>query len=502
MGIRSFLSKPLAKYTRAKIDKWATNAVATQQNVFESLISVGKATLYGQDHNFKDIRSHKDFVKNVPINDYEDLKGYIQQVIDGKPDVLWKNKPIYFAKTSGTTSGTKYIPLTKESIPYHIGGARDAFLCYIEETKKSEFLDGNMMFLSGSPELDLKGHIPTGRLSGIVNHHVPGYLRSNQVPSFKTNCIEDWETKLDQVVAETIKANMTLIGGIPPWVQMYLDRLEQKSGKKAAELFPNLSIYVYGGVNFEPYKAKIYESFGKKLDGIETYPASEGFIAYQDRRNEQGLLLLLNSGVFYEFIPVSEYFSPNPTRLTIQEVEIGVNYALIMTTNAGLWAYSIGDTIKFVSKDPYRIVVTGRIKHFLSAFGEHVIGEEIDKAMRDACAKHPGAVVTEFTVAPQVTPAEGLPYHEWFVEFDNPPADVKGFVKDLDAALVKYNVYYDDLISGNILRPLVLNIMYKNTFIDYMKSIGKLGGQNKLPRLSNDRKIADALTAFISQTIK
>lgn len=502
MGFRSFLSKPLAKYTRAKIDKWSTNAVATQQQVFEALVQVGRNTEYGKDHGFAEIKSHKDFVKHVPINDYEDLKGYIQKVIDGKPDVLWKNRPIYFAKTSGTTSGTKYIPISKESIPYHIGGAKDAFLCYIEETKKSQFLDGNMMFLSGSPELDLKGHIPTGRLSGIVNHHVPGYLRTNQVPSYNTNCIDEWETKLDKIVAETAKANMTLIGGIPPWVQMYLDRLHEKTGKKAGELFPNLQIYVYGGVNFAPYKSKIYESFGRTLDGIETYPASEGFIAYQDRRNEEGMLLLLDSGVFYEFIPVSEFFSENPTRLTIEEVELDVNYALIMTTNAGLWAYSIGDTVKFVSKNPYRLVVTGRIKHFLSAFGEHVIGEEIDKAMAEACSKHPETLVTEFTVAPQVAPQEGLPYHEWFVEFTNPPRDQKAFIQDLDSALVKYNTYYSDLILGNILRPLVLNTMQKNTFIDYMKSIGKLGGQNKLPRLSNDRKIADALDRYVEQKIK
>lgn len=501
MGIRSFLSKPLAKYTKGKIDKWASNPAATQHSVFEELISVGKNTEYGRDHNFKDIKTHKDFIKNVPINDYEDLKGYIQKVIDGKPDILWRDKPIYFAKTSGTTSGTKYIPLTKESIPYHIAGAKDALLCYIEETQKSKFLDGNLMFLSGSPELDLKGQIPTGRLSGIVNHYIPSYLRSNQVPSYATNCIDDWETKLDKIVTETATSNLSLIGGIPPWVQMYLDRLVEKTGKKAGELFPNLSIYVYGGVNFEPYRSKIFDSFGKSIDGIETYPASEGFIAYQDRRNEEGMLLLLNSGVFYEFVPVSEYFSEKPTRLSIEEVELGVNYAVIMSTNAGLWAYSIGDTVKFVSKKPYRIVVSGRIKHFLSAFGEHVIGEEIDKAMRDACAKHPETLVTEFTVAPQVAPKEGLPYHEWFVEFDNLPHDLKGFMKDLNEALVKYNVYYSDLILGNILRPLVLNIMNKNAFIEYMKSIGKLGGQNKLPRLSNDRKIADALQAYISETI-
>jgi hypothetical protein len=502
MGIRSFLSKPLAAYTRKQINKWSLNAVETQKKVFNELIEIGKKTAYGKDHNFDKITTHKDFVKNVPINDYEDLKGYIERVKKGEANVLWKGKPIYFAKTSGTTSGTKYIPISKESIPYHIAGAKNAILCYVEETKNSKFLDGNLMFLSGSPELDMTGAIPTGRLSGIVNHHVPSYLRTNQVPKYDTNCIDDWETKLDQIVKETATSDLSLIGGIPPWVQMYLDKLIEKTGKKASELFPNMSVYIYGGVNFEPYKSKLWDSFGKVIDGIETYPASEGFIAYQDKRNTEGMLLLLDGGIFYEFIPTSEYFNENPTRLTIGEVELGVNYALIMSTNAGLWSYSIGDTVKFVSKNPYRIVVSGRIKHFLSAFGEHVIGEEVEKAMKEACAKHPETEVVEFTVAPQVAPTEGMPYHEWYVEFGNKPTNVEGFINDLNTALVKYNTYYSDLILGNILRPLVLNVMNKNAFIDYMKSIGKLGGQNKVPRLANDRKIADSLEAFVEIKIK
>ncbi|MFN8438058.1 MAG: GH3 auxin-responsive promoter family protein [Cytophagales bacterium] len=502
MGIRSFLSRPLASYARKQIESWSSNPAETQKKIFNELILQSKHTAYGKDHGFGEIKNHKDFVKNVPVNDYEDLKGYIEKVKNGTPDVLWKGKPIYFAKTSGTTSGTKYIPISKESIPHHIAGARNALFCYIEETNKSQFLDGNLMFLSGSPELDLHTAVPTGRLSGIVNHHIPSYLRTNQVPKYQTNCMEDWEEKLDKIVLETRNSNLTLIGGIPPWVQMYLDRLKETTGKKATELFPNLSVYVYGGVNFEPYKSKLWDSFGKEIDGIETYPASEGFIAFQDRRSEEGMLLLLNSGVFYEFIPSSEYFNTNPTRLTIEEVELGVNYAVIMSTNAGLWAYSIGDTIKFVSKNPYRIIVTGRIKHFLSAFGEHVIGEEVEKAMKDACANHPETEVIEFTVAPQVAPVDGLPYHEWFVSFGKKPHNISKFIEDLNQALVKYNVYYSDLILGNILRPLVLNSLQPDAFIEYMKSIGKLGGQNKVPRLANDRKIADALEIYILEKHK
>jgi hypothetical protein len=416
--------------------------------------------------------------------------------VAGESDILWKGKPAYFAKTSGTTSGTKYIPLSKESVPYHINSARNALLSYVHETGKAVFLDGSLIFLSGSPEMDEHAGIKTGRLSGIVNHHVPGYLRTNQKPSYETNCIEDWEQKLDKIIDETLHADMTLISGIPPWVQMYFDKIHARTGKKIKDVFPNFSMFVYGGVNFEPYRAKLFESIGKKIDSIETYPSSEGFIAYQDSQHEEGLLLLLNHGMFYEFIPVEEYFNENPTRLSIEGVELGKNYALVINSNAGLWGYSIGDTIKFASKNPYRVLVTGRIKHFISAFGEHVIGEEVEKAMKFTMEKFPGTELIEFSVAPQVTPAEGLPHHEWFVEFGRMPENLSAFGLELDKQLRQLNVYYDDLISGNILQTLKITSVRKNGFIDYMKSLGKLGGQNKVPRLSNDRKLADQLTQY------
>lgn len=496
MGIRSILAKPFAAFIAAETKKWSQNPHAYQEKLRQYLIREATHTVFGKDHSFGFIHTYEDFKKNIPIRDYEELKPYVDKVTKGEPDILWKGKPAYFAKTSGTTSGTKYIPLSKESVPYHINSARNALLSYVHETGKADFLDGNLIFLSGSPVLDKKAGINTGRLSGIVNHHVPGYLRTNQKPSYETNCIEDWELKLDTIIEETINANMTLISGIPPWVQMYFDRIEAKTGKKMKDVFPNFSMFVYGGVNFEPYRAKLFESIGKKIDSIETYPASEGFIAYQDSQHEEGLLLLLNHGIFFEFIATDEYFNENPRRLNIEEVELGKNYAVIINNNAGLWGYSIGDTVKFVSKDPYRILVTGRIKHFISAFGEHVIGEEVEKAMRFTMEKFPGTELVEFTVAPQVTPAEGLPLHEWFVEFAKTPNDLSAFALELDNQLRRLNVYYDDLITGSILRTLKINSLRKNAFIDYMKSQGKLGGQNKVPRLSNDRKIADILSSF------
>ncbi|MDO1446055.1 GH3 auxin-responsive promoter family protein [Rhodocytophaga aerolata] len=496
MGIRALLSKPLAAYIVQAQNKWAASPVETQQKTFQHLLAEGKNTLFGKDHHFENIRSHQDFVNQVPVRDYEQISPYIKKIIDGQENVLWKGKPIYFAKTSGTTSGVKYIPITKDSIPNHINSARNALLNYVQETGQSAFLDKSLIFLSGSPVLDTKGTIPTGRLSGIANHHVPAYLRSNQKPSYETNCIEDWEEKLDKIIDETITADMSLISGIPPWVQMYFDRLQARTGKLVKDIFPNFNLFVYGGVNFEPYRAKIYESIGKKIDSIELFPASEGFFAYQNKQHDEGLLLLLNDGIFYEFIPVEEYFNEKPTRLTIGEVELGKNYALVISSNAGFWSYSIGDTVKFVSKNPYKLLVTGRIKHFISAFGEHVIGEEVEKAMQQAMKRHPGVELVEFTVAPQVTPAEGLPHHEWLIEFARMPENMQVFEKDLNAHLQQLNVYYDDLIVGNILKNLVITPLQKDAFRSYMKSKGKLGGQNKVPRLSNDRIIADELQQY------
>ena len=476
--------------------RWSRNAAASQTRVFEKLIAKGRQTAFGKDHDFANIKTYEDFKARVPIRDYEGLRPYVERIIHGEDSVLWPGKPLYFGKTSGTTSGTKYIPLTKDSLPNHMNSARNALLNYVHETGNTSWIDGKLIFLSGSPELDKKGGILTGRLSGIVNHHVPAYLRRNQMPSFETNCIEDWEEKLEKVINETLAEDMTLISGIPPWVQMYFDRITERTGKKIKDVFPNFSVFVYGGVNFAPYRNKLFESIGKTIHSIETYPASEGFIAYQDSQTEPGLLMLVNSGIFFEFIPAEEHHNENPTRLRIEDVELNKNYSLIINNNAGLWGYAIGDTVKFISKDPYKLLVTGRVKHFISAFGEHVIGEEVEKSMQQALAVFPEAEVREFTVAPNITPAQGLPHHEWYVSFAKPPKDAAAFAKVLDENLVKLNSYYEDLIAGNILQPLALIPLKDDAFINYMKSKGKLGGQNKVPRLSNDRTIADALMAY------
>lgn len=493
MSLKAFIAKQFAAVIHHKTQKWANNPVATQQRVFESLIAEAKNTQFGKDHHFADINTAADFARKVPVRDYEALRPYVDRVVKGEEDILWKGKPIYFAKTSGTTSGAKYIPLTKESMPFHIEAARNAILSYIHETGKADFVDGKMIFLQGSPILEEKNGIKLGRLSGIVAHYVPQYLQKNRMPSWETNCIEDWETKVDAIVEETFHENMAVISGIPSWVQMYFEKLKAKADKPVGELFKNFNLFIYGGVNYEPYRAKFESLIGRKVDSIELFPASEGFFAYQDSQKEKGMLLLLNSGIFYEFIKSDEFFTENPKRYTIGEVELGVNYVLILSTNAGLWAYNIGDTIQFTSLKPYRIIVSGRIKHYISAFGEHVIGKEVEAALQEAM-EGTEVHINEFTVAPQVSPVDGLPYHEWFIEFENEPNNLDEFALRIDQAMRKQNVYYDDLITGHVLRTLVITKVSKNGFQEYMKSIGKLGGQNKLPRLCNDRKIADELT--------
>jgi hypothetical protein len=496
MKLKSLLAKPFASYVYKQVRKGMSTAVEDQQNIFQELIKTGAQTVFGKDHKLQDVKTYEEYKQSVKIRDYEEFKPYIEQIKEGKHHILWKGQPIYFAKTSGTTSGIKYIPITKESIPNHINTARNALLCYMAESGNHKFADGRMIFLSGSPELERIAGIPTGRLSGIVNHHIPKYLRTNQLPGYETNCIEDWETKLDKIVEETINEDMSLISGIPPWVQMYFDRLIKVSGKPIKDLFPNFSVLAHGGVNFEPYKSKLFESIGKSVATIEMFPASEGFFAFQDSQEEEGLLLNTNSGIFFEFVPAAEIFNENPARLSLKDVKAGENYALIINNNAGLWGYNIGDTVKFVSLNPYRIVVTGRVKHFISAFGEHVIGEEVEFSLMKA-AEEEGVHIREFTVAPKISQDKEKSYHEWFVEFENPPANLKNFALKVDSKLRGKNIYYDDLIAGNILQTLQIRQVRKNGFIDYMKSIGKLGGQNKVPRLSNDRKLASELERWV-----
>ena len=398
------------------IKKSYPNAAQIQINTLKNLINKAKKTKFGIEHQFHKINSVEEYIDKVPVRDYEDIKKYIDEIKKGTKDILWPGKPKYLAKTSGTTSGVKHIPITNESMPNHILSSRNALLFYIYETGDTSFLNGKTIFLQGSPVLDEINGILIGRLSGIVAHHIPSYLRKNNLPSIKTNSIEDWEEKVNEICKETINENMTTIGGIPSWVQMYFETLLKKSNNKnIGQVFKNLKLYIYGGVNFSPYEKIFKKLLGKKINTIEYYPASEGFFAYQNSQKDKSLLLEYSSAIFYEFIKTNEFESKNYTRYNLTNVEVGVNYILVVTSNAGLWAYNTGDTVKFTSLNPPKILVTGRFKHFISAFGEHVISEEVEQSISELCHEK-NINVREFTVAPLINPEKGLPHHEWCVK--------------------------------------------------------------------------------------
>lgn len=490
MSLKTTIAKPYARYVTEAVMRRALDPVATQATVLKELIRFGGDTSFGREHRIHAVVDHAGLVQAVPLRDYEGFKPYIDRIKFGEEDVLWPGKPLYLCKTSGTTSGAKYIPITKESLPNHIGSARRALLAYIHHSGNADFVGGKMIFLQGSPVQDHNFPIPSGRLSGIVANHVPRYLLKNRMPSFATNTITDWETKVEAIVTETMSADMRLISGIPAWVQMYFERLLSRTGKAHVKsVFPNFSLFVYGGVNYAPYRSRMEKLIGVEVPSVELFPASEGFIAYQDRSGEEGLLLVLDNGIYYGFVPMHG----NDRRpRSIAEVELNTQYALVLYTNAGLWGYEIGDTVKFVSLSPPRIVVTGRTKHFTSAFGEHVIAEEVEGALKDAMATMP-CEVAEFTVAPQLTPQAGLPYHEWHIEFAAPPADMEQFAQRIDAALQHRNVYYRDLITGKVLRPLVIRSLARGAFASWMKARGMNDAQSKVPRLANDRRYVEGL---------
>ena len=495
--MKTLITILFARLVKKRNNKWISNPLETQAKTFNKLLLKGTNTEFGRDHNFSTIKNYEDFKNQVPIRDYEGLKPYVDKVVKGEKNILWPGQPLYFAKTSGTTSGAKYIPITKESIKTHINSARDALLNYFLKTKNYKPINGKHMFLQGSPKLEKKNGVYIGRLSGISAHYIPKLFLNNRKPSWNTNCIEDWEEKVDTIIKETLGEKMTIIAGIPSWVQMYFEKIVLNENKSIKEVFPELSLYVYGGVSYDPYKSTFDKLFGKKVDTLATFPASEGFFGYQDTFTDENtdLLLLLNNDIFYEFIKAEDFLKGEYERITVKDVQVNVNYVLIISTSAGLWGYNIGDTVKFTSTRPYRIIVSGRIKHFLSAFGEHVIAEEVENSMKIATKEH-GVTIREFTVAPNINPKEGLPCHEWYIEFETQPKDIIAFSKTLETEMLNQNIYYKDLIHGSIIKPLEVISVKKDGFNDYMRSVGRLGGQNKVPRLSNDRKIADKLNVF------
>ncbi len=500
----AFGIKQVARISTKQLQKQVENPIEFQQKWFRKLLKIGKQTLFGREHNLEAIKDYNSFVSSVPLCKYEDLLPYINKIKEGKPDILWKGLPAYFAKTSGTTAGAKYIPLTMEQLTLQIKAARQALFNYVVQTGDAQLFNGKMLFLSGSPDVEKVGKIYAGRLSGIVHRHIPKWALRNRLPSYEINRITDWNKKVDAIIDEVLQVaqQLTLISGIPPWIQMFLERIVERTGRMPFQLFPNLRVYVHGGVQFAPYERVLRELLGEKVVFIETFPASEGFFAFQDVLDapEKGLILLPDSGIFYEFIPFEEIDNDNPKRLTLDQVQTGKVYEMVLSTNAGLWAYRLGDLIRFTSVNPYRVRVVGRTSQYISAFGEHVIIEEIENALNEALKKA-GGKVRDFHVAPQVTPADNTrPYHEWFIEFIQMPENMQLFIEQLDKALQKQNPYYKDLRDGLILDLPRVRILPEGSFHAYLDSIGKLGGQFKVPRVSNNRKHADPLSKYTTKS--
>ncbi len=466
-----------------------------QERILHQLIKKAEITRFARDHGFHQIRNAEDYKSKVPLREYEDFKPYLNLIQNGTKDVLWPGLPKYLSKTSGTTSGVKFIPLTKDSISNHINSAKYCLFHYIQQKPETKIFDGKMIFLSGSPELTYQNNIAIGRLSGIINHEIPAWFQTNKLPDYQLNCIHPWEVKLDQMIKSYSNVDVRVLSGIPPWIQMFCERLLDFTGKSCVmDVFPNLELYIHGGVNYTPYSQKINQLIGQEINLIETYPASEGFIAYQNNFQEDGMQLVVNDGIFFEFIAKEDIEKHPEKRIQLKDVELNKDYAIILTTNAGLWSYLIGDLVRFVSCKPHKIKFSGRISQFISAFGEHVISSEIDRAISLAQLQYQFEFI-EFTVAPQISPVDkGKAYHEWFIEFSEIPKNLHEIAHTINSHLCELNSYYKDLIEGKLLDTLKIRPVKKNSFLNYMRKVGKLGEQFKVHRLSNDRIMADVLS--------
>lgn len=498
MRFKSILIRPVAQRIAARVQQSAYTAIEDQSKWFTRILDKGSSSVYAHHHGIHASMSYDEYRRSTPMIDYEDMRVYIDRVIGGEHHVLWPGRPKYFAKTSGTTSGAKYIPITSDSMSNHFHTARNALFVQASRLRQFEWLDGKMIFLSGSPELEDVNGTPTGRLSGIVNHAVPAWLRTNQLPSYRTNCIEDWQMKIAAIVRETHNQPMTLISGIPPWVVDYFEHLlNYTKAEDIGSLFPDLSFVVHGGVNFKPYWSTFQELIGRPVHMIETYPASEGFLAFQDMGVDDGLLLNTDSGIFFEFVRLDQWEDEYRERLALCEVSTGVQYVVIITSNAGLWSYILGDTVEFCSTSPYRIRVSGRIAHYISAHGEHVIAKEVEEAIIQANDAL-GIQIHHFTVAPVIHQgANRQSYHEWFIEYKDAQVDMESLSAVIDRSMREQNAYYDDLRRSGMLSRPVIRMVHPGGFASYMRSIGKLGSQNKVPILSNDRKVAQGLESYV-----
>ena len=490
-----------AQYFASRQKKWISKPIESQAEQMHSLIARARATKFGREHRFSEIRSYKDFKDAIPLRDYESFSQYVDQILRGESNVVWPGRPQYFALTSGTTKRRKYIPITRDSLRYQIALSQAATLSYVASTGRTDFLSGLGFHYSASPVLEDVHGIPSAPLSGIVHHHLPFYLKPFRLPSLKVNCIPNHVEKLKAIIKETSNKPISLIAGIPIWVQEYFDNLCEYTGKDTVmEIFPQLSLYIYGGTSLTSYRHRMMKRIGRELPTLELYPASEGFFAYQDLPDpKEGLLLQLAHGMFFEFVPLSEVSKPNPTRYDVSEVRVGEPYALVVSSNAGLWSYMIGDLVSFTSLDPCRVRMIGRTGHYLSAFNEHLIAEEVEHAIEAAIKQCPETRILEYTVAPYIAQNKGASYHEWLISFDVLPKDMELFSSTIDKKIQEHNFFYRNLRLSKTLAPARVSTLQPDAFMKYMKEVGKVNPQRKVPRLSNDRVIADALSPYLLQ---
>ncbi|MEO5781713.1 MAG: GH3 auxin-responsive promoter family protein [Ginsengibacter sp.] len=490
----------LARLRSWRIENWVSNPVAAQREVLQDLITSAQYTEFGRKYNFEKLFSISEYKKNVPISEYDDIKQYILRMMNGEENILWNTPVNWFAKSSGTTSDkSKFIPVSDESLTdTHFRASKDVLTNYYNNFPESDLLTGKSLVVGGSHQVNqVNEDIHYGDLSAVLMQNTPFWGHWIRTPELSIALLDEWENKIEKLAQQTIQENVTSLAGVPTWTIVLIKRILEISGKQyLKDVWPNLELYIHGGVSFVPYREQLNRLIGKPINYLEIYNASEGFIAGQDKPDEEGMLLFTDHGIFYEFMPVDEYGKGDPKTIGLKDVVLSKNYALVISTNGGLWRYLIGDTIQFTSLLPYKIKVSGRLKHYINAFGEEIIVDNSDKAISIACEKT-GEVVTDYTGAPVYFSDDSNGAHEWIIEFDKEPADLNKFTFELDNALKSINSDYEAKRHKSIaLRMPIVTAVKKGTFNDWLRKKGKLGGQNKVPRLSNERTLVEEIKSL------
>ncbi len=491
----------LARLRHWRIEQWIQNPVAAQREVLQDLFTHGQYSEFGRKYGLASISTIREFKKTVPIHEYDDLKPYFERLMNGEENLLWNTPVNWFAKSSGTTNDkSKFIPITKESLEdCHYQAAKDVLTMYYNLNPESDLLTGKGLVIGGSHQINsINEEIHYGDLSAVLLQNTPMWANWIRTPELSIALMDEWEHKIEKLAYSTIPENVTSISGVPTWTLVLIKKILQITGKETlTEVWPNLELYLHGGVSFTPYRDQFKKLIGKDITYLDLYNASEGFFAAQINAADNGMLLFLQHGIFYEFMPVEEYGKDDPQTIGLNKVELNKNYALVISTNGGLWRYLVGDTIQFTSLDPFRIKVSGRLKHYMNAFGEEVNVDNTDKAIAIASAKT-NSIVNDYTAAPVYFSNENNGAHEWLIEFDKEPESIHLFSYELDCALKNLNSDYEAKRHKDIaLRMPLVKSLKKGVFTEWLRSKGKLGGQHKVPRLSNDRNYIEEITGFI-----